>query len=420
MVNRYTTDRQDPPRRRVHARRRRRTAAGPRACIVYAAALPRGVRRRADRDRRHRGQPAPHRALRLLVRQGAALGAARLARRTCWSTATPSARSSRSRTGWRPARRRSRHHATCAAPRSAVRGPAPRAGPRSTRRAIDTPGRIEPAPAIRTRCARRTTRASQARAGGRRAPMRSCRARSCEAADRPRATAVMRLPASSTCQADPVLYAHASRVLHLESNPGNARALVQRHGDRDVWLNPPPLPLATDGDGPRLRAAVRARAAPELRRRQDPGVRDDPVLGHDHARLLRRLHLLLDHRARGPHHPEPLARRRSCARSSAIRDTTPGFTGVISDLGGPTANMYRLACKSPAIEAACRLPSCVYPGHLREPRHRPRAADPALPQGARAARRQEGAGRVGRALRPGRDVARVRARARAPTTSAAT
>ena len=42
---------------------------------------------------------------------------------------------------------------------------------------------------------------------------------------------------------DPVLEAHASRLLHLESNPGNARALVQRHGNKDVWLNPPPIPL---------------------------------------------------------------------------------------------------------------------------------------------------------------------------------
>jgi uncharacterized radical SAM protein YgiQ len=45
-----------------------------------------------------------------------------------------------------------------------------------------------------------------------------------------------------------------------------------------------------------------------------------------------------------------------------IRDKVKGFTGVISDLGGPTANMYRIGCKSPAIEAACRKPSCVYPG----------------------------------------------------------
>jgi uncharacterized radical SAM protein YgiQ len=44
-----------------------------------------------------------------------------------------------------------------------------------------------------------------------------------------------------------------------------------------------------------------------------------------------------------------------------IRDKTPGFTGVISDIGGPTANMYRMACKDPKVEAACRLPSCVFP-----------------------------------------------------------
>jgi uncharacterized radical SAM protein YgiQ len=45
-----------------------------------------------------------------------------------------------------------------------------------------------------------------------------------------------------------------------------------------------------------------------------------------------------------------------------IRDNTPGFTGYISDIGGPTANMYRMACKDKAIESACRRPSCVYPG----------------------------------------------------------
>src|SRR5580692_7660895 len=60
-----------------------------------------------------------------------------------------------------------------------------------------------------------------------------------------RGNSVIRLPAFEQVVADPVLYAHASRILHLESNPGNARALVQRHGDVDVWLNPPPIPLTT-------------------------------------------------------------------------------------------------------------------------------------------------------------------------------
>jgi len=45
-----------------------------------------------------------------------------------------------------------------------------------------------------------------------------------------------------------------------------------------------------------------------------------------------------------------------------IRDKVKGFTGTISDLGGPTANMYRLGCRSSEIESACRKPSCVYPG----------------------------------------------------------
>ena len=61
-----------------------------------------------------------------------------------------------------------------------------------------------------------------------------------------RARTVVRIPAYEAVAYDPVLYAHASRTLHLESNPGNARALVQLHGERDVWLNPPPIPLTTE------------------------------------------------------------------------------------------------------------------------------------------------------------------------------
>lgn len=65
----------------------------------------------------------------------------------------------------------------------------------------------------------------------------------------PRDRSVIRLPSFEQVKSDPVLYAHANRVLHLETNPGNARALVQAHGEgvtaRDVWINPPPIPLTT-------------------------------------------------------------------------------------------------------------------------------------------------------------------------------
>ncbi|MBA1329780.1 hypothetical protein QQ73_00725, partial [Candidatus Endoriftia persephone str. Guaymas] len=60
-----------------------------------------------------------------------------------------------------------------------------------------------------------------------------------------RSHTVIRLPSYDQVESDELLYAHASRVFHLETNPGNARALVQRHGKRDVWLNPPPIPLTT-------------------------------------------------------------------------------------------------------------------------------------------------------------------------------
>ena len=60
-----------------------------------------------------------------------------------------------------------------------------------------------------------------------------------------RARTVIRLPDYNQVKNNPTLYAHASRVFHLESNPGNARALRQAHGERDVWLNPPPIPLTT-------------------------------------------------------------------------------------------------------------------------------------------------------------------------------
>jgi uncharacterized radical SAM protein YgiQ len=58
-------------------------------------------------------------------------------------------------------------------------------------------------------------------------------------------SAVIRIPSYEQVKADSALYAHASRVLHKETNPYNARALVQAHGDREVWLNPPPIPLET-------------------------------------------------------------------------------------------------------------------------------------------------------------------------------
>lgn len=177
-------------------------------------------------------------------------------------------------------------------------------------------------------------------------------------ADRPRS--VIRLPDFEMVREDPVLYAHASRILHTESNPGNARALVQRHHDTEVWINPPPIPLAT-----REMDAIY-----ELPYTRQP----HPIYGD--ARIpayeMIRFSVAIQRGCFGgctfcsiTEHEGRIIQSRSEAsvlrEVEEIRDSVPGFTGVISDLGGPTANMYRLACKSKTIEAACRRPSCVYP-----------------------------------------------------------
>jgi uncharacterized radical SAM protein YgiQ len=185
----------------------------------------------------------------------------------------------------------------------------------------------------------------------------------------PREKTVIRLPAYEQVKSDPVLYAHASRVLHLETNPGNARALVQRHGPRDVWINPPPIPLST--------AEMDAVFDLPYARSPHP-VYADAQGGHDGPTKIPAWEMIRFsvNIMRGcfggcsfcsiTEHEGRIIQSRSedsiIREIEDIRDKVKGFTGVISDLGGPTANMYRLACKSREIEAACRKPSCVFPG----------------------------------------------------------
>ncbi|MDO5625037.1 MAG: YgiQ family radical SAM protein [Pseudomonadota bacterium] len=189
----------------------------------------------------------------------------------------------------------------------------------------------------------------------------------------PRDKTVIRLPSYEQVKRDAVLYAHANRVLHLETNPGNARALVQAHGEgataRDVWLNPPPIPLTTaemdaifdlpyarsphpryadargrhDGDT-RIPAWEMIRFSVNIMRGCFGGCTFCSITEHE-GRII-----------------QSRSEKSILREVEEMRDKVQGFTGVVSDLGGPTANMYRLGCKSPAIEAACRKPSCVYPG----------------------------------------------------------
>ncbi len=182
--------------------------------------------------------------------------------------------------------------------------------------------------------------------------------------DHPRLTrerTVIRIPSFEKVRNDPVLYAHANRVLHLETNPGNARAIVQRHENQDIWLNPPPIPLTTEEmdyvfgltyarvphpkyGKAKIPAYETIRFSVNIMRGCFGGCTFCSITEHEGRIIQSRSHDSI------------------LQEIEDMRDKVPGFTGVVSDLGGPTANMYRLACNSPEIEVACRKPSCVFPG----------------------------------------------------------
>lgn len=171
---------------------------------------------------------------------------------------------------------------------------------------------------------------------------------------------VVRIPDFETVRDDKEVYAQASRVLHLESNHGNARPLVQRHGDRDVWITPPPVPLSTKemdwvfdhpyarnphpvyGDA-KIPAWDMIKFSINIMRGCFGGCSFCSITEHEGRIIQNRSH-------------DSVLRE-----LEEIKTKVKGFTGQISDLGGPTANMYRMACKDPQIEKTCRRLSCVYP-----------------------------------------------------------
>lgn len=173
-------------------------------------------------------------------------------------------------------------------------------------------------------------------------------------------TTAIRIPSFEKVRNDRALYSHASRILHLESNPQNARTIVQKHGTREVWVNPPPIPLETDEmdtvfalpyarvphpsyQGATIPAYEMIKTSVNIMRGCFGGCSFCSITEHE-GRVI-----------------QSRSEESVLNELEQIRDKTPGFTGQISDLGGPTANMYMLNCKDPQIHASCRRLSCVFP-----------------------------------------------------------
>jgi uncharacterized radical SAM protein YgiQ len=183
---------------------------------------------------------------------------------------------------------------------------------------------------------------------------------------KPWLTTYINLPTFEQVKENKILYAHASRIFHQEVNPTSAKPLVQRHGDRIIWLNPPATPLAeSEMDG--------VFGLP-YQRVPHPSYGDAKIPAYDMIKtsinIMRGCFGGCTFCSITEHEGRIIQSRSEDSIINEIEDIkakVPGFTGVISDLGGPTANMYQLRCKSEKAEATCRKPSCVWPticGHL--------------------------------------------------------
>ena len=170
----------------------------------------------------------------------------------------------------------------------------------------------------------------------------------------------IRLPSFEKVSSDSILYAHASRVLHVEANPHNAHVLVQKHGNREIWVNEPPIPLLTE--------EMDAIFDLPYARVPHPSYGKAKIPAYDMIKTSINIMRgcfggctfcsITEHEGRviqSPSHESVLR------EVEDIKRKVPGFSGTISDLGGPTANMYHLNCKDKEIQANCRRLSCVYP-----------------------------------------------------------
>ncbi len=183
---------------------------------------------------------------------------------------------------------------------------------------------------------------------------------------KPWETTYINLPTFEQVRDNKVLYAHASRIFHQEVNPTSAKPLVQSHGSRIIWLNPPATPL-TEAEMDGVFGLPFARVP-------HPSYGKAKIPAYDMIKtsinIMRGCFGGCTFCSITEHEGRIIQSRSQESIINEIKDIqkkVPGFTGVISDLGGPTANMYQLNCKSEKAEATCRKPSCVWPticGHL--------------------------------------------------------
>jgi uncharacterized radical SAM protein YgiQ len=167
------------------------------------------------------------------------------------------------------------------------------------------------------------------------------------------------LPSYEEVAADKRAFAEMTRLAHLETNPCNARRLMQYHGREAVVVNPPALPLS-EAEMDRVYGLPFTRRPHPLY--GDQKIPAFEVVKHS-IQIMRGCFGGCTFCSITAHEGRVIQSRSPESILAEIRRLSedPSFKGVVSDLGGPTANMYRMNCRRPDVRAKCRRLSCVHP-----------------------------------------------------------
>ena len=167
------------------------------------------------------------------------------------------------------------------------------------------------------------------------------------------------LPSFEEIKADRFAFARATRIIHQETNPLNAKALVQYHDRQAVVANPPSLPISEEDMDRAYGLPYTRRPHPMYRGEKIPAfetVKDSVTImrgcfgGCTFCSITAHQGRIIQSRS-----------KESILAELAKMGREPGFSGVVSDIGGPTANMYQMRCTRPEVEAKCKRLSCVHP-----------------------------------------------------------
>ncbi len=174
------------------------------------------------------------------------------------------------------------------------------------------------------------------------------------------AASIARLPSYNDIIDAPEQLAKATRIIYSKFSSGNRDALVQCNGHRDILINPPAIPLTTSELDKVYELPYSRAPHPYYGKKEIPAFN----MIKFSITIMRGCFGGCAFCAIAAHEGKTIQNRSEGSivkEIASMQNRTAGFTGVISDLGGPTANMYRLRCANKGKGAACAKPSCVYP-----------------------------------------------------------